>query len=136
MCFFVKRIYQQPDPADGYRLLVDRIWPRGISWQAAMIDEWMKDIGPSTELRQWFNHDASRWTEFRSRYHVELENRSGLVNAIMLQSGTGPVTLLYSARDTAHNQAVALAEYLTIMKPLLAINVSCQRSNCAACIER
>ena len=108
----VKRIYDPPEPADGYRLLVDRIWPRGVSKESASLDTWMKEVGPSSELRRWFGHDPSRWDEFKRRYAVELDARGGLVAEILARARDQPVTLLYSARDPDHNQAVALAEYL------------------------
>ncbi len=108
----VKRIYEPPEAADGVRLLVDRIWPRGVSRESACLDDWMKEIAPSSELRRWFGHDASRWQEFKRRYAVELDTRQDLVAEIISLARDRPVTLLYSARDTDHNQAVALAEYL------------------------
>ncbi len=108
----VKRIYEPPELADGYRLLVDRIWPRGVSKERACLDSWMKEVAPSTELRRWFGHDASRWHEFKRRYAVELGARQDLVAEILSLARDRPVTLLYSARDPDHNQAVALAEYL------------------------
>lgn len=107
-----KRIYEPQEPTDGHRLLVDRIWPRGVSKESAGLDNWMREVGPSTELRRWFGHDPSRWSEFKKRYAVELASRQDLVNEILSLSHNGPVTLLYSARDVDHNQAVALAEYL------------------------
>jgi uncharacterized protein YeaO (DUF488 family) len=108
----VKRIYEPPEPADGYRLLVDRLWPRGVSRESASLDAWMKDVAPSSELRRWFGHDASRWQEFKRRYAIELGTRQNLVAEILSLARDRPVTLLYSARDSDHNQAVALAEYL------------------------
>ena len=134
MCFLVKRIYQQPESTDGYRLLVDRLWPRGLSKDGASLDAWMKDVGPSSKLRRWFNHDAARWAEFKWRYGAELDDRPELVDEILTRANGGPVTLLYSARDPAHNQAVALAEYLTLVMPFRMINCPCQARNCAACI--
>ena len=113
----VKRIYDPPAPGDGYRLLVDRVWPRGVSKQNAAIDAWMKEIGPSTELRRWFGHDVLRWDGFRERYTAELDARQDLVNEILCLAENGPVTLVYSARDTDHNQAVALADYLVGLLP-------------------
>ncbi len=108
----VKRIYEPPAPADGYRLLVDRLWPRGVSKKSASLDAWMKEVAPSSELRAWFGHDASRWQEFKQRYAVELGTRQDLVAEILSLARDRPVTLIYSARDIDHNQAVALAEYL------------------------
>ncbi len=112
----IKRIYLAPEPNDGYRLLVDRLWPRGVSRESASIDAWMKDIGPSAALRRWFGHDASRWHEFKRRYAAELDCRQDLVAEIPALARDRTVTLLYSARDIEHNQAVALAAYLARIK--------------------
>ncbi len=108
----VKRIYETPEPADGYRLLVDRLWPRGVSKESASLDAWMREVAPSSELRRWFGHNASRWWEFKRRYGVELDIHQDLVAEILSLARERPVTLVYSARDSNHNQAVALAEYL------------------------
>ena len=110
----VKRIYEPPEPSDGHRMLVDRIWPRGVSREKAAIDEWLKEIAPSTELRRWFGHDPDRWPEFRRRYARELAGRPELLTHVRLLSRQGMVTLLYSARDRERNQAVALAEILDV----------------------
>jgi len=111
----IKRIYEPPESADGDRLLVDRLWPRGVSRKDTPVDAWMKEIAPSTELRRWFGHDVSRWQEFRRRYEVELGTRQDLVTEILSRARLRPVTLLYSARDPDHNQAVVLAEHLAAM---------------------
>ena len=108
----VKRIYEPAEEADGYRVLVDRLWPRGVSKDGASLDAWMREIAPSAELRRWFGHDVSRWREFKRRYAGELDTRQDLVAEILSMAKQRPVTLLYSARDTDHNQAVALARYL------------------------
>ena len=108
----VKRIYEPAVQGDGYRILVDRLWPRGVSKAAAQIDLWLKDIGPSTDLRQWFNHDPARWEEFRRRYYAELQEKTALLATITEQAKTRPVTLVYSAKDEQHNQAVALRSFL------------------------
>ena len=108
----VKRIYEPPESADGYRLLVDRLWPRGVSRESTSLDAWMREVAPSSELRRWFGHDASRWQEFKRRYAVELGTRQDLVAEILSLARDRPVTLLSSARDLDHNQAVALAGYL------------------------
>ena len=108
----VKRIYEPSEAADGYRLLVDRIWPRGVSRESACLDDWIREVAPSSELRRWFGHSASRWQGFKRRYAVELSNRQELVAEILSLARDRPVTLLYSARDPDHNQAVALAEYI------------------------
>ena len=112
MKIFVKRIYEPPAKSDGFRVLVDRLWPRGISKENAKLDLWLPDIGPSTKLRQWFNHDPARWEEFRRRYHAELKEKKELVADLKGRAKMGTVTLLYSARDEAHNQAVALRSFL------------------------
>jgi uncharacterized protein YeaO (DUF488 family) len=108
----LRRIYDDPGEHEGYRVLVDRIWPRGISKEKARIDEWRRDIAPSTELRRWFGHDPERWEEFRSRYRSELANHSEQLDPLVAAARAGPLTLLYGARDERHNQAVVLKEFL------------------------
>jgi uncharacterized protein YeaO (DUF488 family) len=107
----LKRIYEPPSPADGRRILVDRLWPRGVSKARAHIDVWMKDVAPSTELRRWFDHRPERWLEFRRRYIVELKSNPDL-RTLRDMAAAEPVTLLYAARDTTHNEAAVLAELL------------------------
>lgn len=109
---FLKRIYEKPSAEDGRRILVDRLWPRGVSKAAARLDSWMKDVAPSTELRKWFDHQPERWPEFRRRYIHELESNPSL-RTLREMVAAAPVTLLYAARDTAHNEAVVLAEQLS-----------------------
>ena len=104
----IKRVYDPPERGDGERILVDRLWPRGLSRRAAAIDEWMKDLGPSHELRTWFGHDPRRWSEFRRRYLAELRTRRDTLAALARKATRGPVTLLFGARDPEHNQAVVL----------------------------
>jgi len=108
----IKRIYEPPAKSDGVRVLVDRLWPRGISKADAQLDLWLPDIGPSTTLRTWFNHDPVRWLEFQRRYHVELKKKLELVMELKGQAKKGTVTLLYSAKDEVRNQAVALRMFL------------------------
>jgi len=108
----VKRIYEPVAATDGVRILVDRLWPRGISKSGVKLDFWLPDIGPSTVLRRWFNHDPQRWTEFRRRYHAELKKKGTLLSTIRKQAKGRLVTLLYSAKDQRHNQAVALQGFL------------------------
>ena len=108
----IKRVYEPADPADGTRVLVDRVWPRGISRDRAAVDRWLPDAGPSTELRRWFGHDTDRWVEFRSRYRAELVTNPHVAELVAL-AASGPLTLVYSARDTEHNQAVVLAEVVS-----------------------
>jgi uncharacterized protein YeaO (DUF488 family) len=108
----IKRAYDPVSKDDGYRILVGRLWPRGVSKQRAALDLWLRDIAPSTELREWFRHDPLKWDEFRKRYWHELEDKQKDVNVIKQKLRLGPVTLIYSARDREHNAAVALKEYL------------------------
>lgn len=114
----VKRIYEPAGKSDGFRVLVDRLWPRGLSKQVAQIDLWLREIGPSTALRTWFNHDPARWKEFQRRYHAELKEKTALLATIKEQVKMGPVTLLYSAKDQQHNQAVGLRSFLMNQSPL------------------
>lgn len=108
----LKRAYDPATPADGYRVLIDRLWPRGISRERALIDDWLKELAPSTELRQWFAHDPGRFEQFRRRYVEELRvNRARLAELRRL-ARAGTVTLVYSAHDQKHNDAVVLAEVL------------------------
>ena len=104
----IKRIYAPVAEGDGYRILVDRLWPRGVSKVAARIDLWMRDIAPSTVLRRWFNHDPAKWERFCERYRIELSEHQPLLDAVRQQAKEGPVTLVYSARDERFNQAVML----------------------------
>jgi uncharacterized protein YeaO (DUF488 family) len=108
----VKRIYEPAARSDGFRVLVDRLWPRGMSKENAKVDLWLPDIGPSTALRQWFNHDPKRWDEFQRRYDAELKDKKELAAELKGQAQKGTVTLLYSAKDEQHNQAVALRCFL------------------------
>jgi uncharacterized protein YeaO (DUF488 family) len=112
MKILVKRIYEIPAKSDGFRVLVDRLWPRGIAKESAQIDLWLPDIGPSTKLRQWFNHDPARWEEFCLRYLAELQTKEKLVAELKGRAKRGTVTLFYSAKNEQHNQAVALRSYL------------------------
>jgi len=105
----LKRVYEPPSPTDGYRVLVDRLWPRGVSKDGAAIDEWMKEIAPSTELRQWFAHDPAKWPEFRRRFKAELRGREDMLRKLTSMASRGRVTLVFGARDEAHNDAVVLA---------------------------
>jgi uncharacterized protein YeaO (DUF488 family) len=108
----VKRAYEKPTRTDGTRILVDRVWPRGVSKKAAAIDEWQKDIAPSTALRKWFAHDPERWKEFKRRYFSELDEQRDALNELRKLARGKTVTLVFGAKDTEHNQAVALKEYL------------------------
>jgi len=109
----VKRIYEVPEKADGFRVLVDRVWPRGVSKERAHLDLWLKEVAPSDALRKWFGHDPKRWAEFATKYRKELRGKKETVRQLkQLEAEHGTVTLLYSAHDEEHNQAVALSEFL------------------------
>lgn len=108
----LKRAYEPPAREDGRRILVDRLWPRGVSKADAAIDRWIKDIAPSTELRKWFGHDPGRWREFRKRYAAELRDHPDQLAELRRRAREGPLTLVYSARDEAHNDAVVLRQAL------------------------
>ena len=104
----LKRAYEPAAPEDGVRVLVDRLWPRGVSKANAALDHWMKDIAPSTELRSWFGHDPVRWDEFQRLYTAELHQHTELIEQLRVLARKGPITLVYSAHDEAHNDAVVL----------------------------
>ena len=109
----VKRIYDATGKEDGYRILVDRLWPRGVSKEQARIKHWLKEIAPSDALRKWFGHDPKKWVQFQQRYYKELVSKKDLLEEMkQLEKEHGIVTLLYSAKDEGHNQAVALANFL------------------------
>ena len=108
----IKRAYESPGPQDGYRVLVDRLWPRGISKADACINEWWKECAPSTELRKWFGHDPAKWPQFKQRYTGELEVNHEEVARSVNRAGDGPIKLIYGAKDEQHNQAVVLKEYI------------------------
>lgn len=108
----IKRIYEDPDPDDGTRVLVDRLWPRGVSKEDAELDEWLRDVAPSDELREWFDHDPDRWEVFVERYHHELGERDEPVERLQSMANEGRLTLLYAATDTDRNNALALKCYL------------------------
>ncbi|MGB9330109.1 MAG: DUF488 family protein [Steroidobacteraceae bacterium] len=106
----IKRIYEKPVRRDGYRVLVDRLWPRGIKKESAALDEWLRDIAPTTELREWFAHEPGRWSAFRDRYLLELGAQAPLLDALRERAARQRVTLLYAARDKKMNHAVVLEE--------------------------
>ena len=107
-----KRIYEAAEPGDGYRVLIDHVWPRGVSRERAHLDEWARELAPSDELRRWFDHRPERFDEFRSRYRDELAAHSELLDTLRRRARKGPVTILYAARDQEHNNAVVLAELM------------------------
>jgi uncharacterized protein YeaO (DUF488 family) len=108
----LKRAYEPATPSDGYRVLIDRLWPRGVSRERAKLDEWEQELAPSTELREWFAHDPSRFQEFRRRYIEELRPRGSRLTVLRRRARIGTLTLVYSALDTEHNDAVVLADVL------------------------
>lgn len=108
----IKRAYEAVKRGDGYRVLVDRLWPRGIAKDELDMDEWIKDIAPSTELRKWFNHDRERWTEFQHRYNAELKDNKAVDVLMEKLHDKKNVTLLYGAKDEEHNQAVVLKHFI------------------------
>lgn len=112
MLILIKRAYEKPTPNDGYRVLVDRLWPRGISKAEAAIDLWLKDVAPSGELRKWFAHEPAKWDEFRRRYFRELDSEPDAVQKLVDRSHRGRLTLVYGAKEERFNNAVALKEYL------------------------
>ena len=114
MCRMIKlkRVYETVEDDNGYRVLVERLWPRGISKDKASLNEWMKEISPSPELRKWYAHDVEKWLEFKQKYIEELSQKSELVEEILIHSQQGTMTLIYSAHDEQHNSALVLKEYL------------------------
>jgi uncharacterized protein YeaO (DUF488 family) len=108
----IKRIYEPAAASDGDRVLIDRLWPRGFTHERAQVDEWVRDLGPSTELRRWFGHEPARFEEFRRRYAEELSGKNAELAELRRRARKGTLTLVYSARDTEHNDAVVLAEVL------------------------
>ncbi|MCZ7541611.1 MAG: DUF488 domain-containing protein [Anaerolineae bacterium] len=108
----LKRVYEQAEPDDGPRYLIDGLWPRGVAKDALQLTAWLRDVAPSAELRKWFGHDPARWDEFRRRYGAELDAMPKAWEPLLGAARSGTITLLFAARDTEHNNAVALREYL------------------------
>lgn len=108
----IKRVYKKPEVEDGIRILVDRLWPRGLTKEKASIDLWLKDIAPTTELRKWFNHDPDKWNEFKKRYLAELSENRKSVAILKEQLTNGDVTLIFGAKDEEHNEALVLKELI------------------------
>ena len=108
----IRRIYDRTESDDGFRILVDRIWPRGLKKNDLKIDVWQKDIAPSTSLRKWFNHDHKKWNEFKSRYYEELKDKQEIIKFFLEKAKEGTITLLYSSKEEQYNNAIALKEYL------------------------
>ncbi len=111
----IKRAYEEPDEADGFRILVDRLWPRGLSKQNARIDYWPKELAPSTELRRWYGHDPEKWPEFKSRYFAELDGEPDLVSRLLEYLGDDTVTFVFSSKEERLNNAFALREYVSLL---------------------
>ena len=108
----LKRAYEEPASKDGLRILVERLWPRGVSKERAAIDLWLRELAPSTELRKWFHHAPEKWDEFRQRYWAELKEKGDLLALLKHRTSEGPVTFVFAARDEQRNSAIALKEYL------------------------
>jgi len=108
----LKRAYEQPGADDGVRILVERLWPRGLTKERAAVDHWIKDVAPSPELRRWYNHEPAKWTEFQRRYLAELRQNKVAVEELRQKCGDGTVTFVYAARDEQHNSALLLKEFL------------------------
>ncbi len=108
----IKRVYDPPSRKDGNRILVDRLWPRGLRKEDARIDTWVREVSPSTELRLWYGHDPAKWGEFKTRYFAELRGEQEAVESIVSAARRGTITLLYSSREERYNNAVALKSYL------------------------
>ena len=108
----IKRVYEQPDKKDGERILVDRLWPRGLTKEKASVDLWLKEIAPSTELRKWFDHDPEKWKNFRGRYETEIRHNDDLIKVLKQKARKGTITLIYGARDEKHNEALVLKQFL------------------------
>lgn len=112
MVVVLKRVYAEPSESDGIRILVDRLWPRGLTKERAKVDVWLKEIAPSTELRKWFNHEPNKWPEFQKRYQAEMNNNPESVAALKKYLANGNVTMVYGAKDEQHNDAVVIKQYL------------------------
>jgi uncharacterized protein YeaO (DUF488 family) len=112
----IKRVYERPDKTDGTRILVDRLWPRGLTKAKAKVDLWLKEIAPSTELRKWFGHEPDKWAEFKKRYHAELKKNGEQVALLKEEIEKGVVTLVYGAKDEEHNEAVVLARLVQVAR--------------------
>jgi uncharacterized protein YeaO (DUF488 family) len=108
----LKRVYDEPKKSDGKRILVDRLWPRGLTKEKARVDLWLKEIAPTTELRKWFNHEPEKWVEFQKRYRRELQANEEAVERLKQEMKKGAVTLVYGARDEEHNAAIVLKEFM------------------------
>lgn len=108
----LKRIYEKPEKSDGYRILVDRLWPRGVSKEKAALDLWLKEIAPTGDLRKWFSHDPKKWPEFQKRYIRELRDNHKAVSQLAAMTQKGTITLLYAAKDEEHNEAIIIKDFV------------------------
>jgi uncharacterized protein YeaO (DUF488 family) len=108
----LKRVYEEPSEKDGIRILVDRLWPRGLTKEKARVDLWLKEVAPSNELRKWFAHDPTKWPEFKARYHAELKQNPDQMAQLKQAVAKGPATLVYGAKDEEHNEAIVLQKLL------------------------
>lgn len=113
MSLKVKRIYDPVEKEDGFRILVDRLWPRGLTKEKAALDIWLKDIAPTTELRKWFDHDTAKWKEFQNKYKKELQANQKAVSELKQHLKSGNVTLLYAAKDEVHNEALVIKDFVS-----------------------
>jgi uncharacterized protein YeaO (DUF488 family) len=113
MAIKLKRVYAEPAKTDGTRILVDRLWPRGLTKEKAHVDLWLKEVAPSTALRKWFAHDPAKWPEFKARYKAELKNNAPQLALLKRAIARGPATLLYGAKDTEHNEAIVLQDLMS-----------------------
>jgi uncharacterized protein YeaO (DUF488 family) len=126
----LKRAYDPVSPEDGVRFLVERLWPRGLTKEKLRVDAWLKEAGPSTELRKWFSHDPDKWSQFRARYFRELDSAPEAWRPIMSAARRGTVTLIYSSHDEQHNNAVALREYLRMRRRGPSANAASPAAGC------
>ena len=110
----LKRVYEKPAKSDGFRILVERLWPRGLTKEKASVDLWLKEVAPSPELRKWYGHDVEKWNEFKKRYSKELKDKGDLLDAIRQHAKKGKVTFVYAAHDEEHNSALVLKDFLKI----------------------
>jgi uncharacterized protein YeaO (DUF488 family) len=108
----LKRIYEKPEKEDGFRILVDRLWPRGLTKEKANVDLWLKEIAPTTELRKWFNHEPEKWNDFKKKYVTELKRNKASVATLKEKINEGTVTILYGAKDEVHNEAQVILDYV------------------------
>lgn len=108
----IKRVYEPADKGDGVRILVDRLWPRGLTKEKANVDLWLKEIAPSTQLRKWFRHDPVKWKRFRGRFETEIRHKEDLIERLTCEAEKGMLTLVYAARDEKHNEAMVLKQFL------------------------